>query len=93
MSAFETEHHLVALCLGEVGVHLSTVDFQSDEGAANFFHLLFFSAKDDDTLEIIVLENGFDDTEFLRFVTHISILFDFLGGSAYCKFNFDGIFE
>ena len=29
LSALEAEHHLITLGLGEVGVHLATIDFQA----------------------------------------------------------------
>ena len=50
LSGLETVHHLVALLLGEVAVHLVAVDVHLLQTAGNLFDALFLAGEDDDTL-------------------------------------------
>ena len=50
LSGLEAVHHLVALLLGEVAVHLVAVDVHLLQTAGNLFDALFLAGEDDDTL-------------------------------------------
>ena len=93
LSALETIHHLVALCLLKVAVHFSGIDAEAHEGLRDLLHLLFLARENDDALQVAGLEQVFHDAELLCLVTDVGALADFLGGLADGKLHFDGILE
>ena len=89
----ETVHHLVALLLAEVAVHLVAVNVHLFQLTVDLLDLLLFAGEDDDTLQVASLEKMLDDLEFLRLVTDIRTLADFLGGLGNGYLDLYGIVE
>ena len=87
------EHHLVALSLVQIGVHLATIDFHALQRLAHLLHLLFGSTEDDDALQVTLFEDILDDAQLLSLMTYIGGLFDFLGWFAHSQFHLNGIFK
>ena len=87
------KHHLVALSLVQIGVHLATIDFHALQCLAHLFHLLFGSTEDDHALQVTLFEDILDDAQFLSLMTNIGSLFNFLGWFAHRQFHLNGIFK
>ena len=78
-ACLETIHHLVALLLREVGVHLTTVDVHLLQTAGDIFYSLLLTREDDDALQVARLEDVVDDLELLRVVAHVGTLLNLFG--------------
>ena len=93
LSTLEAEHHLVALGLREVAVHLSGIDFHAQEGMIDILHLIDFTGEDNYTLQVSLLEHCLNDLQFLSLVAHVCRLLNLLGGLAHGNLHFHGILQ
>ena len=93
LAALELEHHLVALGLVEVGVHLAAVDLHALQRGSDLLHLLLGTGEDDDAVEVAGLEDVLEDRHLLRLVADVGLLLDLLGGLAHGELHLDGILE
>ena len=86
-------HHLVTFLLGEIGMHLGTIDMHLFQIAGDFLYLLFLTREDNDTLEVTCLENVVDDLQFLRIIADVGRLTDLLCWFRYSYFDLHRIVE
>ena len=93
LTALELEHHIIALCLLQVGVHCTAVDANLLKGSSQLLHLHLAAAEHDDALHIASLEAILDDGHLLGLVTNVSLLLDLLGRLAYGKLDLYRILE
>ena len=87
LTALELEHDVVAGSLVKVGVHFTAVDMLALKSPCNLFHFQLTATEDDDTLEIAILEDVFNDAHLLRFIAYIGTLLDLFCGFADSQFN------
>ena len=93
LATLELEHHLVALRLVEVGVHLATVDFHPQQSLVDLLHLHFAAREDNDTLQVTGLENLLDNLQFLCLIANVGALLDFLSGLADSQLDLYGVLQ
>ena len=93
LSALELEHHIVALGLFKVGVHLTAVDVQSGESLVDVLHLLLAAREDDDAFQVTGLEDVLNDLEFLSLIADISALLNLFRRLAYSQFHLHRILQ
>ena len=82
----EAVHHLVALGLHEVAVHLAhreaLVTSDALQGTGDVLYLQLRRGEDEDTPRRILGEDMLDDAELLRLVADVGTLMDAVGGAA-----------
>ena len=66
LARLELEHHLVALLLGEVAMHLSAIDIHLAKLTGYILHLFLLTRENDDTLKVARLEEMLDEKTFFR---------------------------
>ena len=93
LSALKLEHHVVALCLLQVGVHRTAVDAYLLKGCCQLLHLHLAAAEHDDTLHVASFEDFLDDGHLLGFIAYVSLLLDLLGWFAYGELNLYRVLE
>ena len=93
LSGLELIEDFVALSLLKVGVHLTRINLHLLQSAVDGLHLLLLARENDDTVEVALAEEVFDDANLLCFVAYISCLLDFFGRLAYGYLHFYGVLE
>ena len=80
LSGLKAVHHLVALGLREVGVHLVAVNVHRLQFAGNLLYTLLLTREDDDALQVAFLKDVLYNLNLLWLVAHVSHLVNLLGG-------------
>ena len=93
LTNLEAIHHLVALLLRQVAMHLVAIDVHRLERTGNLFDALLLTREDDDALKVALLEDMVDNLELLRVVAHVGTLMNLLGWFRHSDFYLDRIME
>ena len=81
-SCLELIHHFFALCLLQVGVHFTNVQFHLLQSFGHFLHFQFGRSKDDNAFRRLLCKEATDDAQLLILVADVGCLHN-----LFCRFG------
>ena len=93
LTSLEGIHHLVALLLAQVAVHLAATDMLFGQFAVDVLYLVFLAGEEDDTLQLVGLEQMLDDAHLLGLMADIGRLLNLLRGFAHRNLHLYGVLK
>ena len=82
IAVFEVAHHLFALGLLQIGVHIGHIETHLAESGSQLTHFELGRGENNGTLRSRLLEELAEYRQLLRFVTNVCALHDALGRTA-----------